>query len=422
MAALTDHGEAAGAVPQSRMWFGKARLGVNVWEAALDRMREVYQQFDHVVVSFSGGKDSTATLHVALEVAHEDPARLPLRVVFFDEECISYQTEDYVRRVARRPDVDLEWYCLPVQHRNACSPEQPYWWPWAPEDVDLWVRPLPPEALTRLEGFPLEPPAARMSIPKAGPTLLHPFERYGHTAQLLGFRSAESLMRARALAWPRERSHVVPTDAPHVANVYPVFDWSKEDVWTAPATFGWDTNATYSVMEMAGIPHHSQRCAPPFGEEPIRDLWMWAECFPELWERMCERVPGASAAARYSRTELYGFGAGATQLEKPAGQTWQEYVRQCCAGHDDPAVARWAARRIQEMIRMHFRHTTDPLMPNAKHPLSGMSWSILAAVAQRGDTKNRRLVMTPRPRSQWEALRKAYDRERARVDAGELEG
>ena len=56
-----------------------------VYEAALERIRFLYQEFDDVVVSFSGGKDSTVTLHMTLQVARE-LNRLPVKVVFLDQQ------------------------------------------------------------------------------------------------------------------------------------------------------------------------------------------------------------------------------------------------------------------------------------------------------------------------------------------------
>ena len=43
----------------------------NVYKAALDRIRHLYDTFDEVVVSFSGGKDSTATLLCTIILAEE---------------------------------------------------------------------------------------------------------------------------------------------------------------------------------------------------------------------------------------------------------------------------------------------------------------------------------------------------------------
>lgn len=77
----------------------------------------------------------------------------------------------------------MEWYCLPLRHRNACSRRHPWWWPWAPEAEDRWCRPLPAEALTTLDGFPINPPDARLSAPDVN-GLLFPPQR-GNSALLM---------------------------------------------------------------------------------------------------------------------------------------------------------------------------------------------------------------------------------------------
>ena len=119
----------------------------NVYDAAKERIRYLYQRFDHVVVSFSGGKDSTALLNVTIEVARE-LGRLPVRTVFFDEEAIHPPTIEYVERTRQRPEVEMEWYCLEFKHRNACSNEEPFWYCWDSEKQDLWVRPIPENVIT----------------------------------------------------------------------------------------------------------------------------------------------------------------------------------------------------------------------------------------------------------------------------------
>lgn len=372
----------------------KIRVETDVWTLALERVDRLYDRFDQLCVSFSGGKDSTATLHVALEVA-ERRGRLPLRVVHSDEEAIPMETEEYVRRISRDPRIDLEWYCLPIQHRNACSRMHPWWWPWAPESESLWVRPLPPEGITQLRGFPREPPARRLSWPDTS-GLLHPPER-GNVCCLLGIRAAESVTRERMVRWTTgpdnyiKPDHQAATSRGNVFKAYPIYDWTAADVWTAPAQFGWDYNRAYDALEMLGVPAAAQRCSPAFGEEPLQKLWTFAEAFPDVWGRMTERVPGVGAAARYSNTELYGFRG---TPPKPAGMTWREFILSYIAKHN-PEGQEKTAFQVRKWMTVHYGHTADPILPDNPHPATGVSWRRLLMTAMRGDFKDRKQFQPP---------------------------
>lgn len=360
----------------------------DVLTLARERLAAVFDRFDHVAVMCSGGKDSTVCLHLTLEEARRRE-RLPLDVIFFDEEAIPFQTEQYLRRLAALPGVALRWYALPVKHRNACSRRSPWWWPWAPEDRERWVRPMPPEAITDLVGFPSEPPAARLSIPDLNGLLFDP-ATYGTVAMVMGIRAQESPTRLTAVTRRTLDNYVIPyqdrTRRGNLWKVYPIYDWKTEDVWTAPKRFGWDYNRAYNAFEQAGIPTWQQRCSPAFGEEPIQKLWQWAVCFPEVWEKMIARMPGAATAARYATTELYGFG----QLPpKPAGMAWEAFLLHYLERFE-PVSRHQIAGRLRQEITMHYGKTADPIVERAPHPLTGMSWQYLLKIAMRGDFKKRR--------------------------------
>jgi predicted phosphoadenosine phosphosulfate sulfurtransferase len=366
----------------------------SVLDAGLERTRECFRRFDNIVVSFSGGKDSTVVFQLALQVA-EELGRLPLTVVFFDEEAISPETEEYCRRVSQMPGVDFRWLCLPVSHRNGCSRKHPHWWPWDPKCPEKWVRPLPPEAITEIPGFNFH------KIPHCNPLIATPAQ--GMTCVLTGVRAAESIRRYQSVAHSKVDNYFAPAkttrggipysereiDCKHVMLAKPVYDWSVEDVWVAPHVLGWDYNRSYDIFDKAGISKNAQRVAPPYGEEPMLSLWMWSVCWPELWARMHDRVSGAATAARYSQTELYSFG---TRPQRPEGMTWMQYIAQLIQKFP-PAEQVHIAERIKREMKIHNEKTGGaPLHDSDPNLISGLSWQFLAMVAMRGDLKNRKTV------------------------------
>jgi predicted phosphoadenosine phosphosulfate sulfurtransferase len=383
---------AAGSRQSQSLFLPQRQLDTDVWTLALERAAATLDAFDHVAVMFSGGKDSTATLNVTLEAARADPRRgrhLPLRVIFCDEEAIPLETEQYVRRTFARPDIAGEWYCLPVKHRNACSRTSPHWWPWAPEAEPLWCRPLPPEAITSLPGFPLHPAAARLTNPQLNALFFPP--HLGNCAILMGIRAQESMNRMRAVTRQPVDNYLTRgshdgTARSNIWRSYPVYDWTVEDVWTAPDRFGWDHNEAYDLMEMAGIPHRAQRCSPAFAEEPLQRFHTYAQCFPDVWEKMTARVPGVGAAYRYALTELYAYSG---KPAKPAGMSWPEFLRHYAQRHDQAVTASIASRLGQE-LRRHYKLTTHPVSETAPHPMTGLSWEFMLTIAMRGDLKRRR--------------------------------
>lgn len=394
----------------------KRDIDKDVYTLALERINRTYDIFDNVVVMFSGGKDSTVCLNLTLEVAKERN-KLPLDVYFFDEEAIPYETIDYVTRVADLPEVNMNWLCLPVKHRNGCSRKHPHWYPWAPEDKEKWTRPYPThESVIGIEDIPLFPKNIneRPSVPECN-GLLFPPQDWGEVGIIMGIRSEESLTRYRTILQTGEGKRYEDyminlkskTALANCVKVCPIYDMKTVDVWSAPNKYNWDYNTTYDILEKVGLTHLQQRCAPPYGEEPMRGLWQYSIAFPELWDKMQKRVPGAATAARYANTELYAFGG---LPEKPKDTSWTEFIQYFLNKHPEPYRSKISSV-INDFVKVHKQKTKDPIM-GTHHPASGIGWKFLLRIAMRGDFKGRKQPMFTSDDKQYASQKKAYEAER----------
>lgn len=356
----------------------KQTIEDDVHSLAIRRLRLIYERFDKVVVSFSGGKDSTACVHLALEAARE-AGRLPLDVYTFDEEAIPPETVEYMTRLAANPDIRFKWFCLPIQHRNACSRKEPYWYCWDQEKRNKWVRELPPLAITELKGF-----KRGDAIPECTPLIWG--AENGTVANVMGIRCQESMTRYQSVATKVGfECFTIPfAGAKWISQVYPIYDWATEDVWRAPAAFGWDYNRAYDRMEAAGVTRQDARCSPPYGEQPIRRLWSYKQCWPELWAKMTERVHGAATAARYANTELYGIGVKDSDL--PDGLTWQEFTMQTLASLQGQGKID-SAKGLKMLLRAHKLRSSAPLPDDEADPKSGYCWKMLYPIVASGGNK-----------------------------------
>jgi predicted phosphoadenosine phosphosulfate sulfurtransferase len=170
-------------------------LEINVYDAALKRVRIVYDLSDDVIVSMSGGKDSTVLLHLALVVAAERD-KLPVKVYWLDQEAEWAATVDYMKTVMHRADVEPYWFQFPFRLTNSMSHEDSYLCCWDPAARESWIRDEDPISIKE---NPLAPNDRFHFLVKNLPSVCctKDKERVG---VLVGVRMAESMAR-RFLIW-----------------------------------------------------------------------------------------------------------------------------------------------------------------------------------------------------------------------------
>ncbi|QDP46307.1 MAG: hypothetical protein Unbinned4264contig1000_19 [Prokaryotic dsDNA virus sp.] len=352
----------------------------NVYIASKKRIEYCFKNYDKVCVSFSGGKDSTAVLNVALEVAREMD-KLPLDVMFFDEEAVHPPTVEYVQRVSEIEDINFIWLCMEWKHRNACSNEEPYWYCWDKDKEDLWVRPLPEKAITDHKRW-----KKGLSFQDFSPYYFD--KEVGSVIYLTGVRTEESMRRMSVITSKKNDSYIQSSAVWNTVMAHPIYDWSSQDVWLAVHKLGWDYNKTYDVFNKTKLygKYLTQRVCPPYGEEPLRGLWIYSECFPEMWSKMLNRVPGVATAWRYGNTELYS-----NPKNKPEHLTYQEYTKVILDSYS-PKYKNEVMKTLNNYMKTyHYNKTRDQIEDSEPHPITGMSWEFLCRCALRGDFKGRQI-------------------------------
>lgn len=303
-------------------------LPVNVLEAARQRIAWTFDSFPRIYLSGPSGKDSGVMMHLACQEARRRGRKVA--VLYVDLEGQYRVTIDHVRHMfALYADcIEPHWVALPIHLRNAVSMMQPYWVCWDPEERERWIREPPPEAITDPGRFPFFRHAMEFEefVEEFGAW----WSQGEACACLVGIRTQESLNRWRSIARARksrlEGRPWTSWKGGSVYNVYPIYDWRTEDVWTFHGRTGLPHNGLYDLMYKAGLSIHLQRICQPYGDDQRRGLAMWHVIEPETWARVVARVSGARYGALYAGKRGNVLGNGRVTLPE-SHPTWESYVR-----------------------------------------------------------------------------------------------
>lgn len=313
---------------QTPSHFGPTRPQVvltdlNVYDAALQRIRWVFEEFDgHVLVGNSGGKDSTVVLELAAQVAKER-GELPLVVYWLDQEAEFEATVEYQRYLMyERQDIAFHWFQIPFRLFNSTNLQDPWLRVWDPATPDDWLRPKEPTSIHENE----------TGQDRFGRTMDAILTRYWNGwAVLTGVRAEESPARNMAsrahpvykwVTWAVRAQGKVPKKRNPNINGYrfqPIYDWSYRDVWKAIDMNGWRYNSHYDHLYQYGVPVRNMRVSNYHHETALKSLHFLQEVEPDTWERATARLQGINAyghlrSDQYPRSLPYMF------------SSWEEYM------------------------------------------------------------------------------------------------
>ena len=105
---------------------------MNVYERTQQRLKILFESFDNIYVSFSGGKDSGVLLNLCIDYVRRHGLNRRIGVFHMDYEIQYRDTVDYVNRtLAANADIlDVYRVCVPFKVQTCTSMFQRYWRPW----------------------------------------------------------------------------------------------------------------------------------------------------------------------------------------------------------------------------------------------------------------------------------------------------
>lgn len=283
----------------------------DVLSATSKRVNFLFDNYDNIQLSFSGGKDSTVLFHLLNEEAKKRDRKF---ILYFQDQEAEYQgTADFVGWAMSQPNVIPLWYQVPIFMTNAASHQQLFLWAWGVGEK--WVREKHALAIHEIENkYPKRFYKFNLWI---GQQLR---KREGSCVSIIGLRAEESPDRRFVLFgednemfWLRRKNE------PHKA--YPVIDWSYKDVWKYLIDNNFKYNKIYDKMYMLGGNLRTFRVSNLVHEKAFRCLTDLQELEPDTYNKLEERLHGVHSAAIYGNENLmYSI----KKLPKKF-KSWKEY-------------------------------------------------------------------------------------------------
>jgi len=282
----------------------------NVYEAAKERINRIFDKHTDVpiIVSFSGGKDSTVVLNLTHEVMRERGIQ-KIPVFWLDQEIESPFVVDYMRRVRDLPWVDLYWVQSEYPKYNAHIGKWESAWPKGGQ----WLRdkePNNPYVDFDTSDYKNYSSEYNFFLNKI----------FGEYVTIGGLHIDESPTRRMSLLKKAETMCPFTQDKIGGGVYYPLFDWRVYDIWYYIFSNKLDYCKQYNYM-FSSTNLIQCRVGSFWNEQSHKGLNKMKSICPMWYDKVCKRVKGVNTTYH-----SYEFLTEFVNNLPPYFSSWKEYV------------------------------------------------------------------------------------------------
>ena len=269
---------------------------MNVLDAAITRVRNVFKNDCKIYLSFSSGKDSLCMASIVYDLIRAGEIDgTKLTVTFIDEEGLYPSMVEAAHRWRRNflsAGAKFLWFCLPFKQVSVIDhlSSSESWITWEPGKEDVWMR-KPPDFAIMYSPY-LHYPGEMNYQTFCG-------KAFADGIQLVGLRTAESLTRLKCIANAKMERIV------RGGKFYPIYDWRDSDVWLYIKQRDLEFPEIYMRLYEAGVRKNALRLCAFFGDCSTQGLRWVAETDADLWDRIQKREPNAYLVLLYWDSEMF---------------------------------------------------------------------------------------------------------------------
>lgn len=276
----------------------KIYTNVNVLIASQNRISKIFDDFENIIISVSGGKDSTVLCYLVMQEAVKRKRKVG--IFYLDEEVVYKNTIEQIEYLMSLypENTNRFWLQIPFNLTNSTSYQDSQLKAWNNKDKPNWMRKRSNNNIIRKPWSHKD----KIADKNKGFGFYDVFKNFElsfeNTAFFVGLRADESLNRYRTMVknpgykdvfWSTKKANNNYT-------FYPIYDWSFSDIWKYIGDNNLKYHKYYDFAFKKGVFLSQMRVSSLTHEKSFHSIKELPEFEFDTYEKLLKRIKGISFA------------------------------------------------------------------------------------------------------------------------------